>query len=118
MAHGHHIASTRMLTTVFGGLIFLTIITVVTSRIDLGIFNVPLALLIATTKGALVVGFFMAPMHWIERVLAAVAGLVAIAPTWQSDLLALAIVAPVVVTQVVAKRRRAAAASGAARQEA
>ena len=60
MAQGHHIASTRMLTTVFGGLVFLTILTVVTSRLDLGAFNVPLALLIATTKGALVVGFFMA----------------------------------------------------------
>jgi cytochrome c oxidase subunit 4 len=60
MAHGHHIASTRMLVTVFGSLIFLTIFTVVSSRIDIGIFNVPLAMLIATTKAALVVGFFMA----------------------------------------------------------
>lgn len=60
MAHGHHIASTRMLVTVFGALIFLTIFTVISSRVDLGILNVPLAMLIATTKAALVVGFFMA----------------------------------------------------------
>ncbi len=49
-----------MLVTVFGSLIFLTILTVVSSRLDLGAFNVPLAMLIATTKAALVVGFFMA----------------------------------------------------------
>ena len=60
MAHGHHIASTRMLTTVFGSLVILTLLTVATSRLDLGALNVPLALLIAGTKAALVVGFFMA----------------------------------------------------------
>ena len=49
-----------MLVTVFGSLIFLTIFTVVSSRVDLGALNVPLAMLIATTKAALVVGFFMA----------------------------------------------------------
>ena len=49
-----------MLVTVFGALIFLTIFTVISSRVDLGILNVPLAMLIATTKAALVVGFFMA----------------------------------------------------------
>ncbi|MFT5514312.1 MAG: cytochrome c oxidase subunit 4 [Rhodothermales bacterium] len=49
-----------MLATVFGSLIFLTIITVATSRLDLGPLNVPLAMLIASVKAALVVGFFMA----------------------------------------------------------
>ena len=60
MAHGHHIASTRLLGSVFGALVFLTIFTVISSRWDLGVMNVPLALTIATTKAALVVGFFMA----------------------------------------------------------
>ena len=67
---------------------------------------------------ASVVGFFLAPMAWYERVLAALAGLVAIAPTWQSDLIALAIVAPVILLQVVAKKQRAATSCEPARQEA
>ncbi len=67
---------------------------------------------------ASVVGFFLAPMAWYERVLAAFAGLVAIAPTWQSDLIALAIVAPVLLLQVIAKKRRAATSADAAQQEA
>ena len=54
---------------------------------------------------ASVVGYFFAPMHWIERLLAAFAGLVAIAPSWQSDLIALAIVAPVIVMQMIARKR-------------
>ncbi len=58
-----------------------------------------------------VVGFFLAPMAWYERVLAAFAGLVAIAPTWQSDLVALAIVSPVIMTQLMARRRVAAASA-------
>ena len=60
---------------------------------------------------AAVVGFFLAPMAWYERVLAAIAGLVAIAPTWQSDLIALAIVGPVIMVQILAKRRIAAASA-------
>ena len=60
MAHGHHIASTRMLLGVFGALIFLTIFTVISAQVDLGPLNVPLAIAIASTKAALVVGFFMA----------------------------------------------------------
>lgn len=59
-AHGHHITSTRTLVTVFASLVFLTILTVVTSQIHLGPLNVPLALAIATLKGTLVVLFFMA----------------------------------------------------------
>ena len=54
-----------------------------------------------------VVGFFLAPMSVVERVLAAVAGLVFIAPSWQADLLALGIVAPVLLVQL--SRRRSAA---------
>jgi len=57
---------------------------------------------------AAVVGHFNAPMHWAERWLAALAGLVAIAPSWQSDLVALAIVAPVIVVQYFFKNQVAA----------
>lgn len=60
-----------------------------------------------------VVGFFLAPMRWYERIPAAFAGLIAIAPTWQSDLVALAIVTPVVLLQIAAKQRNAAAPSKA-----
>lgn len=52
---------------------------------------------------AAVVGFFFAPMTAIERILAAIAGLVAIAPHWTSDLIALAIVAPALLWQIVKK---------------
>ena len=58
---------------------------------------------------AAVVGYFLAPMSVPERVLAAFAGLVAIAPSWQSDLFALALVAPTILMQVISKRRAVAA---------
>jgi len=45
---------------VFGALVLLTIITVITARIDIGMFNVPLALAIASTKAFLVISIFMA----------------------------------------------------------
>ena len=58
--HGHHIIPIKVLATVFGALVFLTVFTVFTARIDLGVLNVPLALAIAITKSLLVVAFFMA----------------------------------------------------------
>ena len=58
--HGHHIIPIKVLATVFGVLVFLTVFTVITARIDLGAMNVPLALAIAFTKAMLVVAFFMA----------------------------------------------------------
>lgn len=58
--HGHHIIPYKVYYAVFGALIFLTVVTVITAQIDLGVFNVPLALLIAGSKSALVVMFFMA----------------------------------------------------------
>ncbi len=61
MAAGHHhIIPIRTLGFVFGVLIMLTILTVVTSRIDLGVLNVPLALAIAGGKALLVALIFMA----------------------------------------------------------
>ncbi len=60
---------------------------------------------------ASVVGFFLAPMNLLERVLLAVAGLVLIAPSLQADLVALAIAAPALAWQIA--RRRAVPASTA-----
>lgn len=61
MSHaGHHITPVRSLVIVFGALVFLTVITVISSRWDLGALNVPLALSIAILKATLVVTVFMA----------------------------------------------------------
>jgi len=58
--HHHHITPKKTLFIVFGVLVVLTIVTAVTAQIDLGGFNVPLALAIACTKAALVLAIFMA----------------------------------------------------------
>lgn len=47
-----------------------------------------------------VVGYFLAPMHFSERWIMAISGIVMIAPSWQADLLALAIASPVLVYQI------------------
>ena len=65
MAHdahgGHHIVPQKVLITVFASLIALTVLTVLTAKfVDIGAFNLPLALVIAGTKAMLVVVFFMA----------------------------------------------------------
>ncbi|MDX1548253.1 MAG: cytochrome C oxidase subunit IV family protein [Rhodothermales bacterium] len=65
--HGHHIIPKRLLYRVFGALVALTIFTVLTAQVDLGILNVPLALAIALTKASLVLTFFMA-LKWDNRV--------------------------------------------------
>lgn len=57
---GHTVIPIRVLGTVFGALVFLTIVTVITAQIDLGGLNIPLALTIATIKALLVVAIFMA----------------------------------------------------------
>jgi cytochrome c oxidase subunit 4 len=67
----HHITSIKTLSIVFGALVFLTILTVGTSRLDLGVMNVPLALVIAITKAALVVVIFMA-LRWDNKINAAI----------------------------------------------
>ena len=60
-AHEHHIASKKLLFSVFGGLVALTALTVITAEyVDIGSFNIVLALFIAGGKAALVVAFFMA----------------------------------------------------------
>ncbi len=57
----HHIIPQKMLLKVFGALVFLTVLTVVTAKyVDIGPMNIVLALAIASTKAALVVTIFMA----------------------------------------------------------
>ena len=74
MSQGHHITSIKTLSIVIGALVFLTIFTVFSAQFDLGAFNVPLALLIATTKAGLVVTIFMA-LKWDNKINAAIFGI-------------------------------------------
>ncbi len=59
----HHIVPISVLTAVFGVLVLLTVVTVVTARLDLGPMNMPLAIAIASAKAALVVAVFMALLY-------------------------------------------------------
>lgn len=54
-----HSLSYKSLAMVLAALLLLTAVTVAVSYYDFGIFNVPLALAIATTKATLVLLFFM-----------------------------------------------------------
>jgi len=63
-AHGHdhglaHVMPMPILFGVFGALVFLTIVTVAVTQIDLGAFNIWIAMGIATIKALLVGVFFM-----------------------------------------------------------
>ena len=53
---------------------------------------------------ASVVGFWLAPMGAVYRVLMAIAGLVFIAPSLQADLVAVVIASPAIISQLLAKR--------------
>lgn len=55
----HHLLSYRKLATVLGALLALTSITIAVSYVDLGPFNVLVALIIASSKATLVLLFFM-----------------------------------------------------------
>ncbi|KJS01271.1 MAG: hypothetical protein VR65_09560 [Desulfobulbaceae bacterium BRH_c16a] len=55
----HHVLSFTQLGTVLAILLILTGVTVGISYVDLGFFNVPVALAIATTKVIFVLLFFM-----------------------------------------------------------
>src|SRR4051812_14201748 len=61
--HAKHKPSTTPYFIVFGLLLALTALTVWTSFFDLGPLNTPLALVIAVTKAALVILFFMHAIH-------------------------------------------------------
>jgi len=54
-----HIVSYKTFIFVWLSLLVLTIITVLVAQIDLGYFNVVVALLVATSKAALVIFYFM-----------------------------------------------------------
>lgn len=54
-----HIAPWQLYFGIFGGLLFMTFITVLVSRFDLGAANLAVAILVATVKASLVVTFFM-----------------------------------------------------------
>lgn len=55
----HHILSTEVCKKVWILLLVLTVVTVASAQIDLGMFNFPLAMLIATVKALAVVLYFM-----------------------------------------------------------
>jgi len=55
----HHIVPIKTLTAVILTLGMLTIITIAAAQVDLGSFNVPLAMLIAGVKASLVIAIFM-----------------------------------------------------------
>src|SRR6185503_11743775 len=59
----HHISSLAMYFGVFFALMIMTIITVAASRVDLGAWNVPVAITIAVIKMTLVILFFMHVIH-------------------------------------------------------
>jgi len=69
--HEHHVFDKTILLRTFGGLIFLTILTVVMAELErsgalpLGILSVPVALAIAGAKAFLVASFFM--NLWYEK---------------------------------------------------
>ncbi|MFK8137911.1 MAG: cytochrome C oxidase subunit IV family protein [Bdellovibrionales bacterium] len=57
--HEHHLMSLKTHYVVIGILFVLTFLTVYVTRFDFGIFNVAIALIIATGKAVLVMGYFM-----------------------------------------------------------
>lgn len=58
-AHTEHIVSPGLYSVIIGSLLALTLITVWAAYVDLGRFNIVVALAIATLKATLVVLFFM-----------------------------------------------------------
>ena len=58
-----HITSYKVLALVLASLLVLTGITVAVSYVDMGFFNVPIALLIASVKSTVVLLFFMHLKH-------------------------------------------------------
>jgi cytochrome c oxidase subunit 4 len=58
--HGaHHVSSVQTYVTVFGALLFFTVLTYAVSFANLGPFSLPVAMLVATCKAFLVCTFFM-----------------------------------------------------------
>ena len=57
--HASHPLSYGFLTAIWAGLLVLTGVTIAVARIDLGFWNVVVALSVASTKALLVIFFFM-----------------------------------------------------------
>ena len=68
----HHVVPVKTYVGIWAALIGLTILTALTSRIELGRFNIVLALLIATTKASLVVLIFMGVKYISQKMTAVV----------------------------------------------
>ena len=73
---GHFIIPKKYYQFTFISLIILTIFTVAISRVDLGILNTPVAILVATVKASLVGAFFMG-LRWEKANLIFVFGAIA-----------------------------------------
>ncbi len=65
-AHSHFVPPAKAYWGVFGGLLFLTVVTVAVSRVDLGPFNMLVAMGVATVK-ALLVGLIFMQLRWDEK---------------------------------------------------
>ena len=64
--HHSHAVSLKLLVAVFAALLVLTWVTVAVATLDLGRFDLPVAMLVAVVKGALVVTVFM-HLWWDSR---------------------------------------------------
>jgi len=61
-----HVVSTKVYYAVFAFLLVMTALTVIVAKVDLGIFNTLVALLIAVAKASAVVFFFM-HVRWASK---------------------------------------------------
>ena len=57
--HGVHAVPKRILLGVYFALLFFTVVTVTVAKLDLGQYNILVALIVAVIKGSLVALFFM-----------------------------------------------------------
>lgn len=67
--NSEHISSYKLLGAVLASLLVLTGVTIGVSYVDMGFFNVPIALLVASTKATIVLLFFM-HMKYESKVIA------------------------------------------------
>ena len=61
-----HVLPKALYFGVLGALLFLTVVTVATAQLNLGVFNLPLAMAIAATKATLVASIFM-HLYWDHK---------------------------------------------------
>ena len=66
-----HISTMKVNVTVYLSLLLLTGITIATSRMDLGIFNIAIAMFIASVKATIVFLWFMHLKYdnWVNRII-------------------------------------------------